>query len=70
MRCTGAPLAAALALAGCGGDRLTHPRPAPLLEAAAAATRPGNVLSVLVTGRARFTDSVAVQYGIRGCGTR
>jgi hypothetical protein len=36
-----------------------------VLEAAAAATRPGNVLSVLVTGRARFTDSVAVRYGIR-----
>jgi hypothetical protein len=36
-----------------------------VLEAEAAATRPGNVLSVLVTGRTRFTDSVAVQYGIR-----
>ena len=40
--------------------------PAPVLEAPAAATRPGNVLSVLVTGRVRFTDSVAVRYGTRG----
>ncbi len=66
MRCTGASLAAALALAGCGGD-LTDPRspPAPVLEAAAAATQPGNVLSAVVTGRVRFTDSVAVRYGIR-----
>jgi hypothetical protein len=66
MRCTGAPLAAALALAGCGGELTDPPSlPAPVLEVAAAATQPGNVLSVVVTGRARFTDSVAVRYGIR-----
>ncbi len=58
LRCTGAPLAAVLALAACGGEPTDPPSPsAPLLEVAAAATQPGNVLSVLVTGRARFTDS-------------
>jgi hypothetical protein len=58
-------LAAGLALAGCG---VTDPRSAapPTLEAAAAASRTGNVLSVLVTGRARFADSVAVRYGMVG----
>jgi hypothetical protein len=40
--------------------------PAPTLEAVAAATRPSNVLSILVTGRARFADSVAVRYGMPG----
>ena len=63
----GATLAAAFALAGCGGDLTDSPSPpAPVLEVAAAATQPANVLSALVTGRARFTDSVAVQYGIQG----
>jgi hypothetical protein len=64
MRCTGAPLAAALALAGCGGELTGPPSPpAPVLEAPAAATLTKNVLSALVTGRARFTDSVTVRYG-------
>ena len=63
----GATLAAAFALAGCGGDLTDSPSPpVPVLEVTAAATQPANVLSALVTGRARFTDSVAVQYGIQG----
>jgi hypothetical protein len=56
-----------MALAGCGGELTDLPSPpAPVLEAAAAATRASNVLSVLVTGRARFADSVAVRYGTPG----
>ena len=42
------------------------PPSAPEIAAGAAAARPENVLSVLVTGRARFADSVAVRYGIVG----
>ncbi len=60
-------LTAALALAGCGGEVTDLPsRPGPVLETAAAATRTGNVLSVLVSGRALFADSVAVRYGAPG----
>jgi hypothetical protein len=56
-------MAAALVLAGCSADVIDPPAPgAPVLEVAAVETRPGNVLSVLVTGRAGFTDSVAVRY--------
>lgn len=67
MRCSKAKLAAAIALIGCGSEPSDQPSPsAPVLEAVAATTRPGNVLSVLVTGRARFADSVAVRYGVEG----
>ncbi len=54
-------------LAACDGD-VTDPRSpvAPVLETPAASTRAGNVLSILVTGRVRFADSVAVRYGIPG----
>jgi hypothetical protein len=63
MRCINASWAAAIALTGCGGEPTDVPSPpAPVLEAPAAAARIGNVLSVLVTGRARFTDSVTVRY--------
>jgi hypothetical protein len=67
MRWTGAGLATALALAGCGGDVTEPPSPAaPVLEALAAVPGTGNVLSILVTGRVRFADSVSVAYGMPG----
>jgi hypothetical protein len=66
-RCTAAGLTVALTLAGCGQELTDAPvPPAPMVEAAEVATRSSNVLSVLVTGRARFTDSVAVRYGMPG----
>lgn len=54
--------AMALALSGCREVTDLDPAPAPVLEAVAAAARAGNVLSVLVTGRALHADSVAARY--------
>ena len=65
--CGTSALLSAILLGGCGGEVCCGPPPsAPEIAAAAAAARPENVLSVLVTGRARFADSVAVRYGIVG----
>jgi len=61
-RCSGTRLALVLALAACADVTEPPSPPAPVLEAPAAAARTDNVLSALVTGRARFADSVAVQY--------
>jgi hypothetical protein len=67
MQNTHAGWAAAIALMGCGSGTTDLPSPPePVLEAAAAATRPDNVLSVLVTGRVQFADSVVVRYGWPG----
>lgn len=65
MRLADAGLIAMVALTACGSEP-TDVHSLPVLEAVAAATRPGNALSVLVTGRARFADSVAVRYGTPG----
>jgi len=60
-------LASAIALAACGTEPIHGPsRPAPVLETVAAAARPENALSLLVTGRVRFADSIAVRYGLAG----
>jgi hypothetical protein len=56
--------AMALALAGC--KDVTGADPAPVLEGLAAEAQTQNVLSVLVTGRALHTDSVAARYGPAG----
>ena len=57
----------AIVLAGCGGGPTDVPPPsAPALESVAAATRPGNVLSALVTARAQLADSVVVRFGMAG----
>jgi hypothetical protein len=67
VRCAASALATNIAVAGCATEPTDVSwRPAPVLEAAAAAIRPGNVLSVLVTGRAWYADSVAVRYGLPG----
>lgn len=67
MRCVNAIWAAALGLTGCGKEPTDVPSPAaPVLEAVAAATREDNALSLLVTGRVQFADSVAVRYGWPG----
>ena len=67
LRCTTAGLTVALTLSGCGQELTEAPVPlAPLVEVAAVATRPSNALSVLVTGRVRFADSVTVWYGFPG----
>jgi hypothetical protein len=65
MRGIDARLAAAIALAACGGE-VTDPRPAPVIEAASTAIPTTNVLSILVTGRVRFADSIRVRYGTPG----
>jgi hypothetical protein len=59
--------AVALALAACG-ETVTNPDPAPppALENLAAEPRTGNVLSLVVSGRARHADSVAARYGVEG----
>lgn len=65
--CGTSALLSAMLLGGCRGEDCCGPPPsAPEIAAAAAATRPENVLSLLVTGRTRFADSVAVRYGIVG----
>lgn len=56
---------AALSLCGCGEPTDPGP-PAPAVEEAAAVARTGNVLSILVTGRAQHADSVGVRYGAAG----
>lgn len=64
MRRTCVRLGAGVVLAGCNGEVIDPLTPvAPVLESPAVTTRPDNVLSALVTGRARFADSVTVQYG-------
>ena len=58
---------ALMVLVACRDDPTAVPAPSPpVLDAVAATTRPENVLSALVTGRARFADSVAVRFGIPG----
>lgn len=62
-----ASAAAAVMLTACGGEPIHGPpAPSPVLEALAAATRPENALSILVTGHVQFADSVAVRYGLAG----
>ena len=58
----GVKIVGALALAGClDAPAGVVPPPAPVIEAAAAATNPQNVLSAIVTVRVRNADSVAVR---------
>lgn len=57
---------ALVTLMGCGEPTDVHAPSPPALEAVAAALSPGNVLSALVTGHARFADSVAVRFGMPG----
>lgn len=61
-RHAGTGVAALVALAGCGEATETTP-PAPEVAGAAVASRPGNVLSLVVTGQALYADSAAVRYG-------
>jgi hypothetical protein len=66
---SGGPVALVLTLAGCGGEQ-TAPAwsTAPALEAVAAISPTGNVLSAVMTARVRFADSVAVRYAVAGSG--
>src|SRR2546426_4533989 len=64
-----AALAVLLLAGGCATDDAVTPRPpAPEILGSAVADNPNNVLSVVVTTRARFADSVAVRYGLAGAG--
>jgi hypothetical protein len=64
-----AALAVLLLAARCATDDAVKPRPpAPQILGSAVADNPNNVLSVVVTTRARFADSVAVRYGLAGAG--
>jgi hypothetical protein len=57
-------LVAALALAACGDERVVGPpvEPLPVIEAAAVAPNPHNVLSAIVTVRARDASTVFVRF--------
>ena len=55
---------AALLLAACRDQSTeTTPTTFPVIDGAAVAANPNNVISAVVTARVRFADSVAVQYG-------
>jgi hypothetical protein len=63
-RCGALRLAAMVAVAGCG-DSVGVPPP-PTVEKVAASAGMANVLSVVMTARTEFVDSVAVRYGKPG----
>jgi hypothetical protein len=56
-----------LAAAGCASDGIGPVvEPAPVIDASTVAANPHNVLSAVVTVRARGADSVAVRFGVAG----
>jgi len=64
-----AALATLLLVVRCTSDDVVTPGPpAPEIIESAAAVNPNNVLSMAVTARIRFVDSVAVRYAVAGAG--
>jgi hypothetical protein len=62
-------VAALVVVTGCGPDAGVTPPPpptAPEIVTRVAAANPHNVLSVVVSARVRFADSVVVRYGLTG----